>query len=216
MGGGEQGNCVFLADWCGWTGLFIESSVPDYSRLNLKYRRNPRVRTRHAVVGAANVEALFTQDRVPPAFDVLSIDIDGNDFWVWEAITVFRPRVVVIEYNANLVLSSTLVMPLDDAHAWDGSDYFGASLGAYRALGATKGYELVHTDSTGVNAFFVRREEAAGLPHGEAVRHHGANYLGQGLRMPRDPAERPFRDLGSGELVDAPRAASAPSGNGAS
>jgi len=146
VGGGEQGNCVLLADWGGWAGLFIESSVPDYSRLSLKYRRNPLVRTRHAVVEAGNVEALFTEERVPAAFDVLSIDIDGNDFWVWEAITAFRPRIVVIEYNANLALDSELVMPRDDRHQWDGTDYFGASLGAYRKLGQTKGYELVHTE----------------------------------------------------------------------
>jgi hypothetical protein len=207
VGGGEQGNCVFLADWAGWAGLFIESSVPDYSRLSLKYRRNPLVRARHAVVGAGNVEALFTEERVPAAFDVLSIDIDGNDFWVWEAITAFRPRIVVIEYNANLALDSELVMPRDDRHQWDGTDYFGASLGAYRKLGQTKGYELVHTDSTGVNAFFVRREEASAVPPGAAVPGHGANYLGQGLGMPQDPLGRPFHELGSGELVVAARAA---------
>lgn len=206
IGTGEQGNCVLLADSFGWAGLFVEADGDAHVALAAKYRRNPRVVTRHAVITPDNVQAEFQAAGVPRNLDVLSIDIDGNDYWVWQAITAYSPRVVVIEYNANLPLAARLVMPRDDGHAWDRSDYFGASLGALRELGGDKGYQLVHTDSTGVNAFFVRDTEAAAVLPTGGVPEHGANYFGQGLGFAQDRRRRPFLDLGSGDLIDFPRA----------
>ena len=130
---------MLLADHYGWNGLFIESAAEDYSRLERKYRSNPRITTLRALVTPTTIEPLLRDAGVPPGFDLLSIDIDGNDFWVWQAMRSFKPRVVVIEYNANLALESQVVMPHDDRHAWDGTDYFGASLGAYRRLASEKG-----------------------------------------------------------------------------
>jgi hypothetical protein len=205
VGTGQEGNCVLLADVYGWSGLFIEADPTFYGALDAKYADSARVATVNAAVTADNVEALFRQAGVPERIDVLSIDIDGNDFWVWQAIERVAPRMVVIEYNANLPLDSRLVMPRDDGHEWDATDYFGASLGALCELGSRKGCELVHTDRQGVNAFFVRRSLAQGLPGGSEVARHRANYGGRGLEIPRDPRARPFHDLASGTLVDAPR-----------
>lgn len=193
VGSGDEGNCVLLADRMGWAGLFIESDAHAFAQLQDKYRDRPDVRTVQANVTADNVEELLRQAGVPPELGVLSIDIDGNDYWVWEAIRGFRPRVTVIEYNANLPLAARLVMPRNDAHRWDETDYFGASLGAYRQLGAEKGYVLVHTDSTGVNAFFVLRSLCRELPPGEAVALHSANYGGIGRGLPA--SGRRFLDL---------------------
>jgi hypothetical protein len=204
---GQEGNCVLLADRLRWSGLFAEADPDAYEGLAAKYAASERVVTRRELVSAENVEPLLASAGVPREFDLLSIDIDGNDYWVWQAIRAFRPRVVVIEYNASLPPAEQLVMPRDDRHAWDATDYFGASLGAYQALGAEKGYELVHTDSTGVNAFFVAGSEAARLPRAQTVPLHGPDYLGQGMRLPRDPAHRPFLDLERSELVDAERRA---------
>jgi hypothetical protein len=197
---GEEGNCVLLAD-SGWSGLFIEPDADAFARLKAKYAGSRTVITRRAVVTADNIEDIMAASGVPADLDLLSIDIDGNDYWVWEAIRSFRPRVVVIEYNANLPLDRRLVMPRDDRYVWDGTDYVGASLGALRELGNRKGYELVHTDSTGVNAFFVRGDEAAGLPTGAEVPLHRANYFGAGITLRPDPRHRPFYDLARGRLV---------------
>ncbi len=207
VGDGGQGNCVLLADRLGWSGLFIEADRDAYRTLAAKYVHSRRVRTLDGLVTADNVEALFRSAGVPPEFDVLSIDIDGNDFWVWRALMEFVPRVVVIEYNANLSPDAALVMPRDDGHRWDGTDYFGASLGAYRWLALEKGYRLVHTDSTGVNAFFVLSSLAAPLPPAAAVPVHGADYFKSGLTHRPDPLGRPFLDLASGQLVEASRQA---------
>jgi hypothetical protein len=207
---GDEGNCVLLADR-GWSGLFMEPDAEAFAALEAKYRDRDDVITRRASVTADNVEELLAAARTPPDLDVVSIDIDGNDYWIWERLVAFAPRVVVIEYNANLPLDRRLVMPRDDRHAWDGTDYVGASLGALRALGKDKGYELVHTESTGVNAFFVRGGEATDLPTGAEVPLHRANYFGAGLALPRDPLDRPFYDLESAKLV---RREPAPGGAG--
>jgi hypothetical protein len=196
---------VLLADHFGWSGDFLESGAEDHCHLNDKYRLNSRVTTIHAAVTARNVEPLFEQAGVPEQFDVLSIDIDGNDYWVWRALSRFTPRVVVIEYNANLALDAPVVMPHDDEHRWDGTDYFGASLAAYCRLGEEKGYVLVHTDRTGANAFFVRAEEAGGLFPPGLVARNEANYDGRGLGHQRDPLRRPFQDPATGTPVDAER-----------
>jgi hypothetical protein len=202
IGHGDQGNCVMLADVYAWSGLFIEADARAYRSLAGKYARNPRVATRHELVTPDNVQEIFAATAVPPELDLLSIDIDGNDWWVWQAITDYRPRVVVAEYNANLPLDARLVMPRNDAHRWDATDYFGASLAAYCELADAKDYELVHTDSNGVNGFFVLRPEAASvLPAGGAPRHP-ANYHAAGITLPPDPAARPFLDLASGTLVE--------------
>ena len=197
---GEEGNCVLLAER-GWSGLFMESDPEAFAALEAKYADRDRVITRLATVTAENVERLLSEAGVPPDLDLLSIDIDGNDYWVWAALGSFMPRAVVIEYNANLPLERRLVMPRDDYQRWDGTDYVGASLAALRALGDAKGYELVHTDSTGVNAFFVLRDEASELPTGPEVPLHPANYFDAGISLPRDPLDRPFYDLDAGALV---------------
>ena len=94
--------------------------------------------------------------------DLLSIDIDGNDYWVWDVISVISPRVVVIEFNASLGPEKSLTVPYDpnfvcpEKHpsGW----YHGAPLTALTRLGNKKGYTL--TGTNGVNAFFVKNELA--------------------------------------------------------
>jgi len=136
----------------GWTGLLLEGS--DRARPPLVQR---------AFVNAENVNALFAAHGVPERFDLLSIDIDGNDYWVWKAIEHYRPRVVVIEYNPLFGLEEARTIRYRATHVWDETPYHGASLAALRKLGHAKGYALAYTDSWIPNAFFVAREE---LPAG--------------------------------------------------
>jgi hypothetical protein len=201
IGEGAEGNCVALAEVLGWSGVFLEADPDLAAGLEQRYAARPAVRTACERITAGTVEAIFERHGVPEHFEILSLDIDGNDFWVWQALERFRPRVVVIEYNSHLPLDRRLVMPRADGYEWDATDYHGASLGAMRALGREKGYELVHTDSTGVNAFFVERDATDGLPAGDRVPLHPANLGGQGVRLDPDPQRRPWLDLDRGELV---------------
>ena len=107
-------------------------------------------------VTPANVATFLAS--IPSDFDLLSIDVDGQDYWIWQAIP-HRPRVVVIVYNAALGAEvSTIVAEDEDAPTWNGSIYFGASLQAYVRLANRLGYTLVYCESSGTNAFFVRSD----------------------------------------------------------
>ncbi len=100
---------------------------------------------------------------MPSHFDLLSIDLDGNDYWIWKAISDrFRPRVVVVEYNANVNPAAPLSIQYDPSFKWDGSSYYGASLGALKKLGESMGYQLIGCESSGTNAFFVEKSLAKG------------------------------------------------------
>jgi len=109
-------------------------------------------------VTAENIQHLFQKYKVPKNFDLLSIDIDYNDYWVWNAIVDYFPRVVVIEYNSSIPPTESRVVPYDPNAKWDGTNYFGASLLALKNLGLRKGYTLIGCDNNGVNAFFCKSE----------------------------------------------------------
>jgi hypothetical protein len=111
-----------------------------------------------ALITRENINEVFRVHGVPDPFDLLSIDIDGNDLWVWEALT-FRPRVVVIEYNPSFGPDVSVTVPYDPDRAWDGTNYYGASALALCRLGRRKGYRLFA--STRSNLIFVRRSLTA-------------------------------------------------------
>ena len=188
---GTEGNTVFLAQVLGWAGVYLEADDAAFAALERRWAASPRVRTVHAAVEPDTVEALFAGAGVPEEPDVVSIDVDGNDYWIWRALTRYRPRTVVIEYNGALDPGSRRVMPYSPGFRWDHTSGYGASLGALEELGAEKGYRLVHTELAGVNAFFVREDLADGLPAGAAVPRRSANHALLGLDHPP-----PRRELG--------------------
>lgn len=138
-------------------------------------------------VTAENVNALFAKHHVPAEFDLLSIDVDGNDYWIWRAIDAFEARVVVVEYNIFFGLDVAKTIEYRPDHVWDGTIYHGASLAALDKLGRAKGYSLVHTESWAPNAFFVKNSE---LPQGYVERpiHELTNWAS--YREPRDTPDR--------------------------
>jgi hypothetical protein len=108
-----------------------------------------------ALITAENINAVLARKRVPAQFDLLSIDIDGNDFWIWDALT-FQPRVVIVEYNPGFGSDVSVTVPYDPSRRWDGTIYFGASARALWLLGQRKGYRLhAYTRS---NLIFVRAD----------------------------------------------------------
>jgi hypothetical protein len=155
---GAECNCARLAREEQWSGLFLEASTDHFAHLEENYRALPAVRCRQTAVTSQNIEELLAANQVPADFDVLSIDIDGNDYWVWKAIERWQPRIVVIEYNPAYPPPTRWVIEENLEHRWDGTDYYGASLTSLVILGRQKGYTLVGCDSRGVNAFFLRTD----------------------------------------------------------
>lgn len=150
---GAENNLAFFADWLRWSGTFIEGDRNSFISLSRKYRYSSTVQCLNEYVTKENINTILTSD-----VDVLSIDIDSVDYYVWQAVER-NPKVVVIEYNSSLPLGKKTVVS-ENVLSWDGTTAYGASVEAYVSLGKTKGYSLVHTDITGVNAFFVLNKYA--------------------------------------------------------
>ena len=155
----------------GWSGLMLDGD------------EHPGTLVRQEFITAENINDLFAKYHVPQVFDFLSIDIDGNDYWVWKALA-YRPRVVVIEYNASVPPELSRAVVYDPKFIWDNSDYFGASLRALAEWGIRMGYELVYCERAGGNTFFIARSE---LPSGFVAKplaeiYRPPNYFYRGLR----------------------------------
>jgi hypothetical protein len=167
----------------GWRGLWIEAAKEDAAQIRRElasFLKDGALKLVESLVTAENVNTLFERAGFTGEIDLLSIDIDYNDYWVWKAIDIIKPRVVVIEYNATLPPPLSLVVPYAPTTAWNGSNYFGASLEALARLGTSKDYRLVSCNISGVNAFFVRDdlcgdrflEPATAEEHYEPARYH--------------------------------------------
>lgn len=157
--GTENGTVYWLLR--GWSGAWIDGSAVCVDAIERTFDfliRDRRLAVRYSFITAENIEQLFQELAVPSEFDLLSIDIDNNDYWVWKAIERYRPRVVAIEYNASFRDTVSCVVPYQPTTIWNYTNYFGASLKALERLGVTKGYRLVGCNFTGVTAFFVRTD----------------------------------------------------------
>lgn len=145
----------------GWRGVWIDGSAICVDAIETTFKfllEAERLKVRYAFITAETIEQHFRELGVPVEFDLLSIDIDNNDFWVWQAIRQYRPRVVAVEYNASFKQTVNCVIPYNPTSIWDYTNYFGASLKALEELGRQKGYCLVGCNYTGVTAFFVRED----------------------------------------------------------
>jgi hypothetical protein len=162
--GTNGGNSGFLARELGWSGVMVDGSEANLDEIRLRFHPG-RVRVVQAFVTRENVDALLRDNGLEGEIGVLSIDIDGNDLWVWEAVEAVRPRLVVVEYNAYFGPERAVAVPYDAERTYEpGSGYYGASLAALAKVSARKGYRLVATEPRGSNAFFVRDDLAADVP----------------------------------------------------
>lgn len=107
-------------------------------------------------ITADNIVDIFNEYRVPQSFDLLSIDVDGNDYWLWKSLP-HKARMVIIEFNSSLGPSESKVIPYSPDFLYNHDNYFGASLLALQKLGESKGYSLIWHNAP-FNAFFVMRE----------------------------------------------------------
>jgi hypothetical protein len=161
----RESNTRFLLRNDNWRGLVIDGDP-----LNIRSIRDERISTYHdlksvcSFVTRENINGLIAGAGLSGDIGILSIDIDGNDYWVWEAIDVVSPRIVVCEYNAIFGAGIAVTVPYDPGFTKERGHYsglyFGASLPALCLLADRKGYEFVGCTSAGNDAFFVRKDLA--------------------------------------------------------
>jgi hypothetical protein len=186
----EWNNCANLAVNFGWHGLFIDGNPDAVEQGKSYYAAHPDTRYCPpqficARITRENVNAVIQEAGFTGEVDLLSIDIDGNDYWVWEAISCIDPRVVVIETHVEFGMRS-IVVPYDANYVYPGIDpqYHGASPAAMAKLASRQGYRLVAANRFGWNTFYLRNDLGVGvIPEipVESVLQHAYNRTRAGI-----------------------------------
>lgn len=183
----QEANTRFLLMNNNWTGLVLDNSKEDIERLKsneVSWRYG--LKAVDAFVTRENINRLIAENGLEGEIGLLSIDIDGNDYWVWEAIEVIDPVIVIVEYNHRFGSELSVTVPYDENFV-RGKQYpviyFGASLKALCRLAQRKGYAFVGCNSNGVNAFFVRQNL---LPAGLQALTSEEGYVAGKLTETRD------------------------------
>lgn len=161
-----EANTRFLLQNRGWRGLIIDGNPDHMARV-----RAEQISWMHDIVAVAsfvtaeNIDDLIRSNGFGGELGILSVDIDGNDYWVLSAIKSVNPAILIVEFNGVFGDLHAITVPYDAAFerlkAHHSGQYFGASLAAVVRLAGEKGYRFLGTNSNGVNAFFVRDDLAA-------------------------------------------------------
>lgn len=157
----SESNCRFLMINDHWRGFVLDGSQRGIAALqSADWLWKYDLRARCAIVTRDNVNELLQSSGFDRDLGILSIDVDGIDYWLLEALDAYSPRILIMEFNSLFGKERRISVPYDasffrrEKHYSD--LYFGASLPALAYLAEKKGYSLVGTESTGTNAFFVR------------------------------------------------------------
>jgi len=141
----------------GWSGVLIEGDDTRFEQMcnDPKISENSRVFTVSKYISCEageRIDDILEPLPIPKEFDLLSIDVDGNDLWIWNSIENYRPSVVIIEYNSQF--TESLTIKYDKSHRFNYDSYYGATAKALIKLGQLKGYDLVGF-TNGLNLIFV-------------------------------------------------------------
>lgn len=195
-----ESNTRFLLKNNRWSGLVI-----DGSNENINYIKSDQIYWQHnlkaecAFIDKDNINDLIKTNGLSGDIGLLSVDIDGNDYWVWEAINCISPRIVICEYNSIFGAYKKVTIPYDkyftDSKAHFSKLYWGASIAAFNYLAQQKGYSLVCSNNMGNNLFFVRNDIIGNLP----INSPEKAYVKSQFRISRDIDGRlTFLDFDSG------------------
>ena len=158
-----ESNTRFLLQNNNWNGLVLDGSSE-----NISYIKNDPIywkhslKAEHAFLTVENINQIISSNGISGDIGLLSIDVDGNDYWLWEAINCISPNIVVVEFNSLFGKKEKVSVPYKPNFVWTNEHfsnlYWGASLAAMEYLGEKKGYSLVGINSVSSNAFFVKDE----------------------------------------------------------
>ena len=145
----------------GWKGELIECNSDECLVLKVLLKRffsNSSIKVLNEKIIKENVNSIIFGDNKNKKIDFFSIDIDGNDYWVLKELNLENINVVCCEYNHWIGKNEKKTIRYNPEHIYENDGYFGASLIAISDLMDTKGFDLVAVESSGTNAFFVKKE----------------------------------------------------------
>lgn len=163
-----EANTRFLLLNDNWTGLVMDGSSRNVKKIvNDPYYWRHDLIAKEAFITKENINDLLSQYNFPKNIGLLHIDIDGNDYWVWESINVIEPIIVIMEYNALFGPERAITVPyrkdFDRFKAHYSGLYFGASLRALNILAENRGYQFIGCNTAGNNAYFIKKENLGGI-----------------------------------------------------
>jgi hypothetical protein len=163
VGNYNESNSRFLMINNNWQGFVMDSSKREIDTLKSSYYYwKYQIEAIDAFITKENINELLNKSGFDSDLGILSIDIDGVDYWVLESINSYNPRILILEYNAVFGKDRKITVPYEPGfkrHEKHFSGlFFGASLAALEHLAKNKGYALVGTNLAGGNAFFVRND----------------------------------------------------------
>lgn len=164
----KEANTRFLMMNNNWSGLIIDGSKTNIDFVkSMKWYYDYDLIANHSFVTCENINQLIQNNEIIGEIGLLHIDIDGNDYWVWKAIEVIHPIIVIVEYNSVLGMDKTWTVPYNPSFyrttAHYSNLYYGASLSALCQLAEEKGYTFIGSNSNGNNAYFVRNDKKKNL-----------------------------------------------------
>src|SRR3990172_1008296 len=165
----RESNTRFLLMNNNWKGLIIEgdSSCVEFVKQEQMYWKYDLTAVNH-FIDKDNINQIFVENGFGGEIGLLSIDIDGNDYWIWESINTVNPVIVVAEYNSVFGPDYAVTVPYDPTfdrtNAHHSNLYWGCSLKALYLLAERKGYVFAGTNSNGNNAHFIRKDKVGNLP----------------------------------------------------
>lgn len=159
----SESNCRFLMMKDQWHGFVIDGSSANIAQLRASYYCwQHRLDSKAAFITRENIAQLLDESGFEKDLGLLSVDLDGIDYHVLEALHDWRPAILIVEYNDVFGWRRPVSVPYDPvfvrARKHHSNQYWGANLPAFQHLAGQRGYALVGTNSVGSNAFFVRRE----------------------------------------------------------
>lgn len=158
-----ESNTRFLLINNNWSGLVIDGSQDniDFIKKDFIYWKYD-ITAVESFITKENINQLINNYTKVEDIGLLSIDIDGNDYWIWETINVIKPRIIVAEYNSAFGPTRKLTVPYKSDFVRGQEHFselfFGASLAALCHMAEIKGYDFIGTTTAGVNAYFVRKD----------------------------------------------------------
>ncbi len=155
LNGLHHSNTWYFINDLDWRALLIEADPTWFAQLEKNYLGKSGVVCVNEFInfeGPGHVEVIFAERKLPKDFDLFVLDIDGNEYHIWESMKTYRPRVMMVEFNQTIPNDVSFIQPRDM------SIQQGSSLAALRSLGIKKDYVLVAV--TDINAIFVRCEDA--------------------------------------------------------